>query len=315
MASLLEAHHLKKRYVDVVAVDGVSFSVEAGTMTGLLGPNGAGKTTTVSMLAGLLRPDAGEVMVDGRRLLNDNDPAKGQIGVVPQDLALYEELTADNNLALFGALYGLSGRRLADAATRAFTLVGLADRRKDKVRNYSGGMKRRLNLAAALLHDPKILLLDEPTVGVDPHSRNAIFENLEQLKKQGKAIVYTTHYMEEAERLCDRIVIIDHGRILADDTLPGLYRRLPAANVLEVDLDEAEGDVSWIAELRGLAGVKRVDLDGSTLRVAIEDLVAGAAKVLGWLNERSKQYSHVASQRADLETVFLTLTGRSLRDS
>ncbi len=315
MSTLLEARQLKKRYQDLVAVDGVSFSVEAGQMTGLLGPNGAGKTTTVSMMAGLTRPDAGEVIVNGRKLLLDDDPGKGEIGLVPQDLALYDELTADDNLNLFGALYGLSGKRLAEASSGALTLVGLTDRRKDKVRTYSGGMKRRLNLAAALLHDPKILLLDEPTVGVDPQSRNAIFENLEELKRRGKAIVYTTHYMEEAERLCDRIVIIDHGKLLADDSLAGLYRRLPAANVLEVELEDENGDVSWIADLRTLEGVKRVDLDGSTLRVAIEELVSAAPAVLGWLGARSRRYSHVASQRADLETVFLTLTGRSLRDA
>ena len=187
-------------------------------MLGLLGPNGAGKTTTVSMLAGLVAPDRGEVLVDGHRLHGDADPVKRRIGLVPQDVALYEELTARDNLRFFGGLYGFRGSALDRAIASVLDLVGLADRARDRVGTYSGGMKRRLNLAAGLLHDPDILLLDEPTVGVDPQSRHAIFENLTELKRRGKAILYTTHYMEEAERLCDRIVIIDEGRLVAEGT-------------------------------------------------------------------------------------------------
>ena len=228
----------------------VSFTLERGQLVGLLGPNGAGKTTTVSMVAGLLTPDKGEVLIGGKPLRGDTDPKKRQIGFVPQDLALYDELSARANLRFFGALYRLSGTALDDAIAAAMKLVGLADRVDDKVATYSGGMKRRLNLAAGLLHDPDILLLDEPTVGVDPQSRNAIFENLEFLKRRGKALLYTTHYMEEVERLADRIVVIDHGKVIANDTLAGL---------------------------RSLAG-------------------------------------GVAGGQATLENVFLTLTGRSLRD-
>jgi ABC-2 type transport system ATP-binding protein len=233
-----------------VAVDDVSFAVQAGQLVGLLGPNGAGKTTTVSMIAGLLTPDRGEVLIAGRKLSGDTDPSKRRIGLVPQDLALYEELSARDNLRFFGALFGLTGRALDSAIAAAVDLVGLADRVGDRVKDFSGGMKRRLNLAAGILHDPDILLLDEPTVGVDPQSRNAIFDNLEVLKSRGKALLYTTHYMEEAERLADRIVVIDHGRVVADDTLAGLHGRVATA----------------------------------------------------------------AGERASLESVFLTLTGRSLRD-
>jgi ABC-2 type transport system ATP-binding protein len=207
----------------------VSFSVERGRLVALLGPNGAGKTTTVSMIAGLITPNRGDVLVEGQRLSGDTDPLKRKIGLVPQDLALYEELTAHDNLRFFGALYGLRGRELHRAMAAALGLVGLADREQDLVKTFSGGMKRRLNLAAGLLHDPDILLLDEPTVGVDPQSRNAIFDNLEELKGRGKALLYTTHYMEEAERLADRIVVIDHGTVIADDTLVGLHARVPAA--------------------------------------------------------------------------------------
>jgi len=247
---MLTINNLRKSFGTLVAVDGVSFAIERGQLLGLLGPNGAGKTTTVSMIAGLVTPDTGEVLVGGQRLSGDTDPVKRRIGLVPQDLALYEELSARDNLRFFGALYDLAGAALNTAIARSLELVELGDRAGDKVKTFSGGMKRRLNLAAGLLHDPDILLLDEPTVGVDPQSRNAIFDNLEVLKRHGKALLYTTHYMEEAERLSDRIVVIDHGRVIADDTLQGLQAQ------------------------------------------------AGAS----------------AGAHATLETVFLTLTGRSLRD-
>jgi ABC-2 type transport system ATP-binding protein len=220
---MLEVRSLRKAFGPLVAVDEVSFAVLPGQMTGLLGPNGAGKTTTVSMIAGLIAPDRGQVLVGGQVLSGDTDAKKRKIGLVPQDLALYDELTARDNLRFFGALYDLSGDALESAMASALKLVGLADRARDRVKTFSGGMKRRLNLAAGLLHDPDVLLLDEPTVGVDPQSRNAIFDNLEELKRRGKALLYTTHYMEEAERLADRIVVIDRGRVVADDTLAGLH--------------------------------------------------------------------------------------------
>jgi ABC-2 type transport system ATP-binding protein len=221
---ILDVRHLCKSFGRLVAVDDVSFTLEAGQLVGLLGPNGAGKTTTVSMVSGLIAPERGEVLIGGKKLDGDTDPAKRRIGLVPQDLALYDELSALANLRFFGALFNLSGAALDEAIDAAMELVGLTDRLKDAVRTYSGGMKRRLNLAAGLLHDPDILLLDEPTVGVDPQSRNAIFDNLEELKRRGKALLYTTHYMEEVERLADRIVIVDHGRVIADDTLAGLQQ-------------------------------------------------------------------------------------------
>ena len=236
--AILDVRHLRKSFGSLVAVDDVSLSVEAGMLVGLLGPNGAGKTTTVSMVSGLVTPERGEVLIAGKRLGGDTDPAKRRIGLVPQDLALYEELSALANLRFFGALFNLSGAALDKAIDSAMELVGLADRMKDLVKNYSGGMKRRLNLAAGLLHDPDILLLDEPTVGVDPQSRNAIFDNLEELKRRGKALLYTTHYMEEVERLADRIVIVDHGKVIADDTLSGLQTRLaPAGSGAPVNLE------------------------------------------------------------------------------
>jgi ABC-2 type transport system ATP-binding protein len=223
---MLDIKHLRKSFGTLVAVDDVSFTLARGQLVGLLGPNGAGKTTTVSMIAGLVTPERGEVLIEGARLSGDTDPKKRRIGLVPQDLALYDELSARTNLRFFGALYGLSGAALEKGIASAMELVGLTDRIKDRVATYSGGMKRRLNLAAGLLHDPDILLLDEPTVGVDPQSRNAIFDNLEVLKSRGKALLYTTHYMEEVERLADRIVVMDHGKVIADDTLDGLQSRV-----------------------------------------------------------------------------------------
>ena len=310
---MLEVRDIKKSYGAVVAVDGVSFAVGAGEVVGLLGPNGAGKTTTVAVICGLVAPDAGTVLIDGRPIRGDTDPLRRTIGLVPQELALYDELTARENLRFFGALYDLDGPALEAAIAAALELVGLADRARHRVKTYSGGMKRRLNLAAALLHDPRLLILDEPTVGVDPQSRNAIFEDLEALKARGKSLLYTTHYMEEAERLCDRVVILDRGRVVAADTPLGLARRLPATNRVVVELD-GPGDPPALEALRAVPGVTAARLDGAALAIDVSDLTADTPRVLGWLAQRGHRLGHVATERPGLEDVFLTLTGRSLRD-
>ena len=221
--SMLDVQNLTRRYGARVAVDSISFIVQRGECVGLLGPNGAGKTSTLAMLSGIATPDSGRIRVPGAQAGGSGLAAlKRSVGLVPQDLALFDELPARFNLELFGGLQGLSGAALQERVRSSLELVGLADRAGDLVKTFSGGMKRRLNIAGALLHDPALLLLDEPTVGVDPQSRNAIFDNLEELKRGGKTLLYTTHYMEEAERLCDRVLIMDQGRILADDTVPGL---------------------------------------------------------------------------------------------
>jgi ABC-2 type transport system ATP-binding protein len=313
---MLVVSDLRKAFGATVAVDGVSFRIERGQAVGLLGPNGAGKTTTVSIVCGLLRPDSGEVLLDGRPLRGDTDPAKRRLGLVPQELALYDDLTARDNLHIFGALYDLGGVELNAAIDPALELVGLADRAGDRVKTYSGGMKRRLNLAAALLHDPDLLILDEPTVGVDPQSRNAIFENLQTLRARGKSLLYTTHYMEEAERLCERIVIMDHGRVVADDDLRGLYRRLPTSNRIAIELAEPvpEEDGAWLEGIRGLDGVVTVGARGTALNVGVDDLTAAMPRVLSRLASEGRPFTHAVTERPDLETVFLHLTGRSLRD-
>jgi ABC-2 type transport system ATP-binding protein len=310
---LLDVRQLTRRFGARTAVDCVSFGLQRGESVGLLGPNGAGKTTTISIITGLLSPDAGEVRFEDRPLVGDTDPRKRLLGLVPQELALYEELTAKDNLNFFGALHGLPGTELAQASDSALEFVGLADRGRDKVKTYSGGMKRRLNLAVALLHDPEVLLLDEPTVGVDPQSRNAIFDNIEALRSRGKTILYTTHYMEEVERLCDRVIIMDHGRVIADDTLNGLKQRAANANRLRLELAEAL-DAADLAELRALAGVSGVDLAGNALTLQLVELT-GAAVVLEFLRVRRLTVIDVTAQRPSLESVFLELTGRSLRDS
>jgi len=310
---MFEIRALEKHFGTLKAVDGISFSARPGEILGLLGPNGAGKTTMVSMIAGLLAPDAGEVLIDGRTLNGDQDPLKRRIGLVPQDLALIEELSAQDNLAFFGALYGLKGPTLRAAESRVLALVGLSDRAGDRVGTFSGGMKRRLNLAAALLHDPEILLLDEPTVGVDPQSRNAIFDNLETLRQQGRTLIYTTHYMEEVERLCERVVILDHGRVLADASLADLTRTGIVKPRLRIELNVG-GDGHWLDELRGLDGVASAELAGTQLTVGIADLAADTPRILGWLSGQGMVIHGFASERASLESVFLTLTGRSLRE-
>src|SRR5215831_14152410 len=268
---MLEVEGLTKAFGELKAVNCVSFRANCGEILGLLGPNGAGKTTTVSLVAGLLRPDSGEVLIEGKRVQNDTDPVKHKIGLVPQNLALYDKLSARDNLTFFAALYGLAGIKANEAINKALSLVELSDRAGDKVDSFIGGMKRRLNLAAALLHDPQILLLDEPTVGVDPQSRNAIFENLETLKQRGKTLVYTTHYMEEAERLCDRIVIMDHGKVIADGTVPELHKLLPATNVITIELDHTVSHVP-LNNLRAVAGVRTVERHKSTLRFSLSNL-------------------------------------------
>ena len=305
---VLVAQGLRKAYGDRVAVHEVGLSLQAGEVLGLLGPNGAGKSTTVGMICGLTVPDAGTVtLASGLRLSSDEAGYKRRIGLVPQDIALYEELPARMNVELFGALYGMAPDVLTRRAGEVLAMVGLSDRAKDKPATFSGGMKRRLNIACALVHDPDVLLLDEPTAGVDPQSRNAIFDNLEMLKTAGKALIYTTHYMEEAERLADRIVIVDHGRVVASGTQAELFALLPAAQLLQLELDGEPDD----AALQGLAGVRRV---GQRLEIGVTDLARDTGAVLAALTQRGVKVRGLATARATLEDVFLQLTGRALRD-
>jgi ABC-2 type transport system ATP-binding protein len=310
----LVADHLQKKFGAIAAVSGVTFSAAPGEVLGLLGPNGAGKSTTISMLAGLTKPDSGSVTIDGTVLGTGADPTKRRLGLVTQEIALLEELPARMNLEFFGGLYGLAGSALAARIAAVLELTSLADRAGDLPSEFSGGMRRRLNIACALLHEPQILLLDEPTVGVDPQSRNAIFDTIEILAGEGRTLIYTTHYMEEVERLCDRIVIIDHGKVLADDSLHGLLASAPVANMLTLKYDSPP-DAAALAEITGLAGVTGVELKGVELSVSAADLGTAAPRVLERLAARGFSCQELTSRRSNLEDVFLALTGRTLRDS
>ena len=309
---MLTAQSLNKSYGARQVVADVSLHLEPGKILGLLGPNGAGKSTTVSMVCALVAPDSGRVAFDDGVVSDgrDGNTYKRRIGLVPQDIALYEDLPAGRNLELFGSLYGISGKQLSDRVADALSLVGLSDRAHDKPSTFSGGMKRRLNIACALVHDPDVLLFDEPTVGVDPQSRNAIFDNLEALRERGKALLYTTHYMEEAERLCDRIVVMDHGRMVADDTLSGLLARLPHAEVLELDVGQTVDCTGLIA----LAAVVDAHEALGVIHVRLKSMGSDAARVLDWCNQQALVVRRLNSTRANLEDVFLALTGRQLRD-
>ena len=296
---MIQVNNLRKTFSSVAAVDGVSFDIRQGETFGLLGPNGAGKATTIHMLTGVLRPDAGEISINGT-----SDPTRLEVrqhlGVAPQALALYEELTAEENIAFLAKLYGLAGTRLKERIAWALEFAGLTERRGDRIRTFSGGMKRRLNLACALVHDPKVVFLDEPTVGVDPQSRNYIFSGIEDLAKEGRTVLYTTHYMEEAQRLCDRVAIMDRGRILALDTV-------------EILIDQHGGQALVEAELEG-APADGVQLPGQyvdgVLRFASSSPFEEAARLVA----AGVKFASFRVDRPNLEVVFLALTGRRLRD-
>jgi ABC-2 type transport system ATP-binding protein len=280
-------------------------------MFGLLGPNGAGKTTLLSIISSLLPADAGEVRILGRRLVPSDLDVRRQIGIVPQDLALYGELTARENLLFFGELYGLGGRELHDRADQVLAAMGLEDRAGGKVDTFSGGMKRRLNLGASLMHRPPLLLLDEPTTGVDPQSRNHIFEEVRRLNATGVTVVYTSHYMEEVQALCSRVGIIDHGRLIACDTLPGLLRQMEGLIRCRV----AEVTPALRERVKGFPEARAVEADDRrTLEIECRDVKATLLRLVAALNELQLELVNLETEEPNLERVFLHLTGRGLRD-
>jgi ABC-2 type transport system ATP-binding protein len=309
--SLLEVRGLFKAFASIRAVDSVNFAVREGKLYGLLGPNGAGKTTTLSMICGLLKPDAGEVLIAGTPFWSDPQRAKRMMGVVPQDLALYEELSGRENLEFWGRLAGLGASEARTRATELLEGLSLADRAKDAVKTYSGGMKRRINLGCALLHRPKLLLLDEPTVGIDPQARLNILEFIRGLRSSGTAILYTTHYLEEAEALCDRIGIIDHGRLLAEGTLAELQERLGGDRlfVLEANLKDAVPD-QWPGFHERFRIIQKNERQLVVAAIGDGD-PAACLKALLALPIRVE---NVTLKRPSLNDVFLQLTGRDLRE-
>ncbi|WP_439937067.1 ABC transporter ATP-binding protein [Nocardia sp. N13] len=312
MADVLVVESLVRRFGDLVAVDDVSFRIAPGETYGLLGPNGAGKTTTISMVAGLIAADAGSVTVAGQAMTPRTTEPKRHVGLVPQELAIYPELSGRENLALFGRLQGLRKAELRARVDEVLELIGLADRAKDRSKEYSGGMKRRLNIGIGLLNRPTLLILDEPTVGVDPQSRNAILESVEALSVEGMAVLYTTHYMEEAERLCDRIGIIDSGRLQAEGTRDELVRLTGGTDTIRLG---GSGDLGAAAEeLRLIPGVERVDTERRSATLTVKDAPALVAQVVGTATSYGVVLSDVEISRPDLESVFLHLTGKGLRD-
>lgn len=312
VGSVLVVEGLSRRFGDLLAVDDVSFRIEPGETYGLLGPNGAGKTTTISVVTGLLAADAGTVTVAGTPMTTGSVAAKRHIGLVPQELAIYPELSARENLTFFGRLQGLRGALLTARVQEVLELIGLADRAKDATKEFSGGMKRRLNIGIGLLHHPTLLILDEPTVGVDPQSRNSILEAVETLSVAGMAVLYTTHYMEEAERLCDRIGIIDAGRLQAEGTRDELVRLTGGRDQIRLS---GTGDVDAAVQvLRGLEGIERVDADRRTIQLTCRDAPTLVAAVVTGAAGAGMVISDVSVARPDLESVFLHLTGKALRD-
>ncbi|HEX7521878.1 MAG TPA: ABC transporter ATP-binding protein [Acidimicrobiia bacterium] len=303
---------LVKRYGDHTAVDGVGFAIAAGETYGLLGPNGAGKTTTIAMLCGVLDRDSGKIMIDSAPLDGAGSPAKRGIGFVPQDVALYERLSARENLRFFGGLYGLHGSTLSDRVEYALGAVGLTDRGDDHVSTYSGGMKRRCNIAAGLLHKPRVLILDEPTVGVDPQSRNLIFESVIALAAEGTAVLYTTHYMEEAQRLCDRVGIIDQGRIIAEGTPQELIALVSERD--RIRLGTSGAITEFAAACGAIDAVQAILEVDAGLELVVERARTLLPRILGLAEELGVEISTVEIEGPNLETVFLHLTGHALRD-
>ncbi|KAF0207912.1 MAG: antibiotic transport system ATP-binding [Actinobacteria bacterium] len=312
MASIVEVTDLVKRFGDFTAVDGVSFSIEEGEIFGLLGPNGAGKTTTISTISCLLAPDGGDVTVGGHSVRSDVTAVKRELGVVPQEIALYPTLSAGENLAFWGRMYGLSGAALKKAVDDALLLAGLEDRSKERVEKYSGGMKRRINIAAGILHTPRVLLMDEPTVGIDPQSRNHILETVKELNGKGMTVLYTSHYMEEVEFLCDRIAIMDHGKIIAMGTLNELRAVVGGMDVVDVKVESVSDLV--LEQVRAIPGVKQATRTEDALQVLTPGSGSVLGKLVATLESEGSHVTSIAVTEPNLESVFLHLTGKSLRD-
>jgi ABC-2 type transport system ATP-binding protein len=309
---VLQATDLRKRFGDLEAVRGVSFSIDAGETFGLLGPNGAGKSTAISMIAGILTRDGGTVTIDGREVTPSTTAARAAIGLVPQELAIYPDLTGTENLRFFGRLYGLAGAELEQRVGAVLEVIGLTDRGGDQAHEFSGGMQRRLNIGIGLLHRPKLLILDEPTVGVDPQSRNAILESVEALSSEGMAVLYTTHYMEEAERLCDRVGIIDVGEIKAEGTRRELVSMVGERDQVRLTVI---GDLEAAARIaEGVDGVDAASVDGAGVRIVASGAAAVLPGLLSALSESGTTVSGVEVDEPNLEAVFLHLTGKALRD-
>jgi ABC-2 type transport system ATP-binding protein len=312
MTDAIRVQNLHKSFGDLKAVDGVSFEVQQGEIFSLLGPNGAGKTTTISMLSCLLHPEQGDAQVMGHSIKSDQMGVKSTLGVVPQDIALYEDMSARENLFFWGKMYGLRGAVLKDRVNEVLEVIGLTDRASDRVGKYSGGMKRRVNIGVALLHKPQVIFMDEPTVGIDPQSRRNILDSVVALKDQGMTVLYTTHYMEEAQELSDHIAIMDHGKIIASGTNQELVKIVGEMDRITVTINNESTLVMGVWEI--VKGVKRVTAEDGTLTILADDSNQVLPRLFETAAAANVRILTVAVQEPNLESVFLHLTGRALRD-
>ena len=309
---MITVRSVSKSFGNIEAVKNVSFNIEKGEIFGILGPNGAGKSTIVNILNTLVKPDKGEVIIDGVNIKGDGNAIKLIMGVVPQEIALYEELTAYENLMFWGGLYNIPKSVLRENANKTLDIVDLAFRKNDRIKTFSGGMKRRINIACSLLHNPRILVLDEPTVGVDPQNRNHIFEVIERLHNEGMTIIYTTHYMEEAERFCDKIAIIDVGRIVALGTLKELREISDAKDLLTIKL--ADFNNESISSIRSAFPLIRFDSTSKTLEIECENISNEIPIITNQIQNSGSLIERIYTQGTNLESIYLKLTGKELRD-
>lgn len=314
MAAILEVQQLVKKYGEKTAVNGISFEILESEIFSLLGPNGAGKTTTISVLSTLLAPTSGDAVIGGHSVTKEPMAVRKLIGVVPQDIALYEELTARENLSFWGQMYNLSGKELNTRIDQVLEQVGLSSHAKERIRTFSGGMKRRVNIGVGLLHKPRLLFMDEPTVGIDPQSRRAILDSVKELNRNGMTVLYTTHYMEEAQELSHRVGIIDHGDLIALGTQAELTRQVGEYESLQLELgemDDAAGLAETLRKVEGVAQATVVDHNVILVTTSTEKVLAPAVSCA---TERNIKIHSVTIQEPNLEAVFLHLTGRALRD-
>jgi linearmycin/streptolysin S transport system ATP-binding protein len=314
MSPILEVHDLVKKYRDFIAVKGITFNIKEGEIFSLLGPNGAGKTTTISMLSTLYTPTSGDATIGGHSITKEPMAVKQLIGVVPQEIALYEDLTARENLIFWGQMYGLSGKSLKQRVNDVLEQIDLVEKAKNQIKTYSGGMKRRVNIGVGLLHKPRLLFMDEPTVGIDPQSRRAILDTVKDLNKQGMTVLYTTHYMEEAQELSDRVGIIDHGELIALGTQKELTQQVGESETLILHIGENDNADALANSLKGVKDIleaKAADHEVSVIAHEAEDVLAA---VVTKANERGIKIRSIDIREPNLEAVFLNLTGRALRD-
>jgi len=314
MNNILEVKDLVMKYGDFTAVKGISFDIKEGEIFSLLGPNGAGKTTTISMLSTLYTPTSGDATIGGHSVTKEPMAVRNLIGVVPQDLALYEDLSAKENLSFWGQMYGLSGQTLKLRVAEVLEQIGLADKARNRIKTFSGGMKRRVNIGVGLLHKPKLIFMDEPTVGIDPQSRRAILDSVKALNKQGMTVLYTTHYMEEAEELSDRVGIIDHGEMIALGTQSELTHQVGENDSLILHIDDSQSGAALAEVVRKIPTVLKADVTDHTVAIIAPEAEDIMVPVITKANEIGIKIRSVDIKEPNLEAVFLALTGRALRD-